>query len=116
MNLVHAFGDDRHPIDYRVYAPDADGKTKNDHFREMLRLAFEEKRVQAQTILFDNWYASSENIKYIHRLEKFFITSLKENRLISLSKESGLHSSPRSAVDRRATPMRHHRQTQGNPV
>ena len=42
VNLVYAFGDDYHPIDYRVYAPDADGKTKNDHFREMLRLAFEE--------------------------------------------------------------------------
>ena len=72
-----------------MYAPDADGKTKNDHFREMLRLAFEEKRIEAQTILFDNWYASSENIKYIHRLEKFFITSLKENRPIILSKEQG---------------------------
>ncbi len=89
VNLVHAFGDDYHPIDYRVYAPDADGKTKNDHFREMLRLAFEEKRIQAQTILFDNGYASSENIKYIHRLVKLFITALKENRLISLSKEQG---------------------------
>ncbi len=55
----------------------------------MLCLAFEEKRIEAQTILFDNWYASSENIKYIHRLEKFFITSLKENRPISLSKEQG---------------------------
>ena len=89
MNLVYAFGDDYHPIDYRVYAPDADGKTKNDHFREMLRLAFEEKRIQAQTILFDNGYASSENIKYIHWLVKLFITTLKENRLISLSKEQG---------------------------
>lgn len=57
VNLVYAFGDDYHPIDYRVYAPDADGKTKNDHFREMLRLAFEEKRIQAQTILFDNRHA-----------------------------------------------------------
>ncbi|QGP55947.1 hypothetical protein PsalMR5_03422 [Piscirickettsia salmonis] len=26
------------PIDYRVYDKDTDGKTKNDHFREMLKL------------------------------------------------------------------------------
>jgi len=33
----------------------------------MLRLAFEEKNIKAKTILFDNWYAASENLKYIHR-------------------------------------------------
>ena len=27
------------PIDFRIYAPDEDGKTKNDHFREMIKLA-----------------------------------------------------------------------------
>ena len=38
VNLVHSSGqpDDFWPIDYRIYAPEADGKTKNDHFREML--------------------------------------------------------------------------------
>jgi len=34
-----------------VYDPGADGKTKNDHFQEMLRQAFEERGIQAQTIL-----------------------------------------------------------------
>ena len=29
------------PVDFRVYAPDEDGKTKNDHFREMIKLAVE---------------------------------------------------------------------------
>ena len=36
VNLVHSDGTDFYPIDYRIYAPEADGKTKNDHFREML--------------------------------------------------------------------------------
>lgn len=55
----------------------------------MLRHAFEEKGIKAQTILFDSWYAASENLKYIHRINKFFVTTLKTNRLVSLSKEQG---------------------------
>ena len=89
VNLIHVHQKDYHPLDFRVYDPSADGKTKNDHFQEMLRQAFEEKGIQAQTILFDSWYAGSENLKFIHRLEKFFVTTLKENRLVSLSKEQG---------------------------
>jgi hypothetical protein len=38
VNLVHSAGDkqDFYPIDYRIYAPDQDGKTKNEHFSEMV--------------------------------------------------------------------------------
>lgn len=89
VNLVPASQGDYHPLDFRVYAPDADGKTKNNHFRDMLRQAVEEKGIQAQTILFDSWYAASKNLKFIHRLGKFFVTPLKENRLVSLSQEQG---------------------------
>jgi len=57
VNLVHSTGkpDGFFPIDYRIYAPDADGKTKNDHFREMLPAAVADKQLQASTILFDTW-------------------------------------------------------------
>jgi hypothetical protein len=55
----------------------------------MVRQAFEEKEIKAQVILFDSGYAASENLKYIHRLDKYFVTTLKENRLVSLSKEQG---------------------------
>ena len=89
VNLVHTHQSDYHPIDFRVYAPDMDGKTKNDHFREMLRQAYEQKGIQAQTVLFDSWYAAAENLKFIHRLGKFFVTTLKENRLVSLTPEQG---------------------------
>jgi hypothetical protein len=89
VNLVHTYQTDYYPIDFRVYAPDNDGKTKNDHFREMLQQAYEQKGLQAQTVLFDCWYASSENLKFIHRHGKFFVTTLKENRLVSLSQEQG---------------------------
>jgi hypothetical protein len=91
VNLVHSAGKeaDFYPIDYRVYAPDVDGKTKNDHFAEMFLNALDLKNVQAQTILFDGWYASAENLKLIHRRKRIFFTTLKSNRVVSLSKESG---------------------------
>ena len=89
VNLVHSTGRDYYPIDFRVYAPQADGLTKNEHFRDLLRRAYGEKGVQAQTILFDRWYAAAENLKFIHRLGKFFVTTLKENRLVSLHPRDG---------------------------
>ena len=89
VNLVHSDGVDFAPIDYRLYAPMQDGKTKNEHFREMLIAAKKEKGIKAKVILFDSWYASVENLKLIHRMPMQFITTLKENRRISLSKEGG---------------------------
>jgi hypothetical protein len=91
VNLVHSSGaeGDFYPIDYRIYAPETDGKTKNDHFRDMLLHAVADKRIQARTILFDSWYAGADNLKLIHRLGLSFFTTLKANRLVSLSKEDG---------------------------
>lgn len=91
VNLVHSAGADGdfYPIDYRIYAPDADGKTKNDHFRDMLLAAIADKQLQARTVLFDSWYASADNLKLIHRAGRIFYTTLKANRLVSLTKEAG---------------------------
>jgi hypothetical protein len=91
VNLVHSNGSDGDyfPIDYRIYDDKSDGKTKNDHFREMLIRAVSDKRIKASTILFDSWYASVENLKLIHRMNRFFVTTLKSNRKVTLSKESG---------------------------
>jgi len=91
VNLVHSSGaaGDFYPIDYRIYAPETDGKRKNDHFREMLIHAIAGKRIQARTVLLDSWYAGADNLKLIHRLGLIFFTTLKENRLVSLSKEDG---------------------------
>lgn len=89
VNLVHTDGADYYPIDFRIYAKDMDGKTKNDHFREMLLNAKQDKNIQANTVLFDSWYGSWENLKCVHRLGMVFFTTLKSNRLVSLSKEAG---------------------------
>ncbi len=91
VNLVHSSGQngDFWPVDYRIYVPDADGKTKNDYFREMLLRAVADKLIQAKTLLFDSCYAAADNLKLIHRLGLVFFTTLKENRLVSLSKADG---------------------------
>lgn len=91
VNLVHSSGKpgEFYPIDYRIYDPDSDGKTKNEHFREMLLHAVADKLIKAGTVLFDSWYAGADNLKLIQRLGLIFFTTLKENRLVSLSKEDG---------------------------
>jgi len=89
VNLVHTDGEDYFPIDFRIYAKDMDGKTKNDHFRAMVLNAKQDKDLQANTVLFDSWYGSWENLKLMHQLEMVFFTTLKSNRMVSLSKEAG---------------------------
>jgi hypothetical protein len=74
VNLVHSAGAEKdfYPMDYRIYAPDQDGKSKNDHFSEMVTQAVFAKKIEAKRILFDSWYASAENLKLVHRLGLVF--------------------------------------------
>jgi hypothetical protein len=91
VNFVHSSGNDGDfwPIDYRVYSPEDDGKTKNDHFQEMFKRLVTHKRLKAKTILFDTWYASVANLKLIHRSGWTFFTTLKSNRLVNLDPAIG---------------------------
>ena len=89
VNLVHSDGEEFYPIDYRIYAVQVDGKTKNDHFAELVVTAKLTHQLRAQTILFDSWYASVDNLKLCVFLGLTFITTLKDNRLVSLSKTNG---------------------------
>lgn len=90
VNLVHSSGDgEYYPIDYCIYAPSHDGKTKNDHFLTMLARAFDERAINATYVLFDTWYASNENLKYLVQKGKVFYTTIKANRLVSLGKGLG---------------------------
>jgi hypothetical protein len=91
VNLVHSSGatGDFAPIDYRIYAPDADGKTKHDHVGDMLVAAMADKQLQARTMLVDSWYASADNLTLVHRAGRIFYTTLKANRLVSLDTAQG---------------------------
>ena len=57
VSLVHSGGQeaDCYPIDYRVSAPEVEGKTKNEHFHELFVHAVAQKQLQARPILFDGW-------------------------------------------------------------
>ena len=72
------------PVDYRLYAPDHDGKGKNDHFREMLDRA-EKRGFTPKYVLFDSWYGALDNLKAIRKKDWHWVTDLKCNRLVSLT-------------------------------
>ncbi len=55
------------PVDYRIFDKDTDGKTKNDHFAEMLPAAFE-RGFNPALVCFDSWYDSIENLKLVRSL------------------------------------------------
>ncbi len=57
VNLVHSSGQagDFLPLAYRVYAPDQDQKTKNDHFLDMFEQVVKEDKILARTLLFGSW-------------------------------------------------------------
>ena len=77
VNLVHTNGKDTYPIDYRIYAHEADGKTKNDHFKEMLINAVANKQIKAKTVLFDSWYGAWQNLKLVNSLGLVFYTTTR---------------------------------------
>lgn len=90
VNLVHYHPHSSFtPIDYRIYAPVQDGKSKQTHAQEMIISAKAEKRIRASILLMDSFYASVENFKKFHRMELIFVSQLKANRLVSLTKEGG---------------------------
>src|SRR5215217_2905358 len=47
-------------IDYRIYAPESDGKSKLDHVHEMLLNCVHHKRLCFRRVLMDSWYATKE--------------------------------------------------------
>lgn len=72
------------PVDYRVFDKDRNGKTKNDHFSEMLMAAFE-RGFKPKLVCFDSWYGSIENLKLVRSLSWHFLTRLKANRQIRVA-------------------------------
>lgn len=72
-------------MDYRVFDPDQDGKTKLDHVAEMLQAA-RERQVPFSTVLMDSWSATKElmlNIDgYSSNSKKLFYCPLKCDRLV----------------------------------
>jgi hypothetical protein len=68
-------------IDYRVFDPDADGKTKLDHVRDMLR-SVSHRGVPFETVLMDSWYATKDLMLLVEGMGKRHYCPLKSNRQV----------------------------------
>jgi hypothetical protein len=69
-------------IDYGIYDPDGDGKSKLDHVQDMLANCVCQKQLPFCAVLMDTWYAAREVILYIEKLNKIYYCPLKDNRQV----------------------------------
>ena len=61
-------------------------KTKNEHFRDMLKIAH--RQVKYRYVLGDSWYSSAENLQFItDELHKHFIMAIESSRTAALSEQ-----------------------------
>ncbi len=69
-------------IDYRIYDPETDGKSKFNHVTEMLSLLVYHKHLLFSLVLMDSWYATKAVMMHIERLGKHYYCPLKLNRQV----------------------------------
>ena len=69
-------------IDYRIFDPDIDGKTKLDHLSDMLNNVLHSKQLNFKTVLMDSWYATRDMMLMIEDIGKIYYCPLKINRLV----------------------------------
>jgi hypothetical protein len=69
-------------IDYRIFAPDEDGKTKLDHAKEMFDLALHSKKLSFRAVLMDTWYATRQLMRHIERSGKIYYCPVQDNRQV----------------------------------
>ena len=72
-------------IDYRIYAPQTDGKTKLDHVTDMLSVWVNHRHLLFSTVLMDSWYATKAVMLHIESLDKHYYCPLKSNRQVDAS-------------------------------
>jgi hypothetical protein len=76
-------------IDYRIYDPDGDGKSKLDHLLDMLQNGIYQKALPFWAVLMDTWYATKEVMLQIEEYGKVYYCPLKDNRQVDDS--NGTH-------------------------
>lgn len=82
ITLLWTDGDRAVPCDYRIFDKDTDGKTKNDHFAELVMSAYE-RGFNPSMVCFDSWYSALDNLKLVRGLGWYFLTRLKGNRQVN---------------------------------
>ena len=69
-------------IDYRIYDPEGDGKTKLDHLQDMLLNCVYQKELAFWAVLMDTWYATKGIMLRIEKFHKIYYCPLKDNRQV----------------------------------
>ncbi len=82
--------DDYLPVDFRIWDAKRDGKTKNQHAREMFEKALE-RDFLPEWVLFDGWYTSVALLKLVARAGLWFFGRIKRDRHVSLPGEKGVY-------------------------
>lgn len=86
LNVVNllwtATGQEHIPVDFRLYAKQEDGMTRNQHVKDMLRLAHH-RGLTPQAVVFDTWYGSQSNLNLIQDLGWIWYAPLKGNRIVN---------------------------------
>lgn len=82
LTLLWTDGERLIPVDYRIYDKARDGKTKNDHFRDLLDRAYA-RGFAPECVLFDSWYSSLENLKAVRSYGWAWLTRLKRDRQVN---------------------------------
>jgi hypothetical protein len=66
--------------------------SKNDMVVRRLRILHEQNRLTFKYLAWDSWFSSKENFEFVHHeLQKYFVSALKSNRTVALSKEDKLN-------------------------
>ena len=69
-------------IDYRIWDPEKDGRTKISHVQDMLNNLINHKELSFKTVLMDSWYSNNKLMLFIHHLGKTFYCPIKKNRML----------------------------------
>lgn len=79
-------------LDFRIFAPEVDGKTKLDHVKEILLHLVNARKIPFKTVLMDSWYATTDMMMTIGKdLGKIYYCPLKSNRLVKDRGADGEH-------------------------
>ena len=95
LTLLWSDGDQHIPVDYRIYDKVHDQLSKNDHFRQMLKIA-SQRGFKPTYVGFDSWYSGLDNLKQIRKYGWEWLTRFKSNRLVN---PDNLGNLPISAVE-----------------
>ena len=73
-------------IDYRLFDPDRDGKSKLDHLSDMLTHTAYKKCLPFSTVLVDSWYATHKIMLKIDNMGKTYYCPLKNRTYAKVDK------------------------------